>query len=505
MYLRLLKTWLGPQIFPPQAIAEIERRIFSYNQTAPQQHMHDQGRQIHVNPRFFQPPQQQGMPGMVHQNIYPPQQQQQHMIGMVPPHHAQTISNYPANGLMPGRHPVNIMPNQQQQQQQVVNPYQRISTPPMNQFAPQQPQQLIQQQQQYPQPLLKGPQQRPPVVNPYTQIVSNNPYARSGTPPLQQPIVNTTSPPSTTSSLPMNIGNIADILARINEAKPQQHAGSGTDQPHHTTYLSFLNKTCDKMLTPFILSDHPHHCMNILNDWMTHSKQMNSDNGGGGIEELGVSADVIARSIYELYDSIPLQCSTCGLRFRRVDELNTHLDHHYKISSLKGTHRVLSRKWYQSESDWIKETDKEVMEDPGAIFFKQMDEEKKLSEQQFSNSTFGSSSSNLAPSDLFNSDLYIEPVVANDQQTICPLCKDEFDTKFDDDIQEWIFVDAAKDRNTGIIAHRICLPTLLASEPQTPQTPLNDQQHKRRRDEMSPTSSNSTDLEAPVFKRIKQS
>ena len=132
MYLRLLKTWVGPQYFPPQAISEIERRVTPSTPFA--HHASDShGRPIHVNPRFFQPSrhnEQQPMPG-AYTNVYPPQQQQpmmgmpvqqnigrgrQPLIGAYPTHPVNGAMNMRGIVNTPPMHMGLTMPQQQQQQ-----------------------------------------------------------------------------------------------------------------------------------------------------------------------------------------------------------------------------------------------------------------------------------------------------------------------------------------------------------------------------------------------------
>jgi hypothetical protein len=323
LYARLLKTWVGPQYFPPQTIAEIERIMNTYysQRPSPVYMMHQQPivRNIHVNPRFFQPVVQPLIPQV--QQAHPILPTTRDLYGRGSP----AIPSYPQQQMPYGAQP------------RVPSPYSTILMHPHQVITPQQP--------PYPQPLLPQPR---------------------------------SSPVAETSSTP----------------------------------------------------------------------------------------DPVSRGINLLYDTFKasLQCSNCALRFSNQKELDEHLDKHFQQRTMKGTRRVLSRKWYVDEESWIKLEDIEAVEDPGAIFFGQMIEAKKTSSDGVSDEKNTYNALPGYPED------YIEPVVANSEQNRCPLCKDEFESKFDNDTQEWVYTDAIQNRKTGIIAHRICMPTLLASvlSPTTP-------------------------------------
>ena len=194
-------------------------------------------------------------------------------------------------------------------------------------------------------------------------------------------------------------------------------------------------------------------------------------------------------------------------------ELEEHLDRHFKQNTLKTPNRVLSRKWYQSETSWIAQAETEVAGDPGAIFFKQMDEEKRLAQQQYPGSNLNYNSS----SDLLNSinDDYIEPVTVNPEHNRCPLCKEELEQKFDSDMQEWVYTNAVQHKQTGLIAHRFCMPALLASSSSfnnnnnsTDSQSQENIDRKRSRDATDSSSpygeqSSSSSNDIPPAKRIK--
>ena len=165
--------------------------------------------------------------------------------------------------------------------------------------------------------------------------------------------------------------------------------------------------------------------------------------------------------------------------------LERHLDRHFRQNASKTPSKILSRKWYQSETSWIVRAETEVAGslDPGAIFFdqtlsldhheslaQQQQQQQQQLQQQLSHSLSGSNLNYNTSSDLLHTssigsadDDYIEPVTVNPEQQTCPLCKEDLEQKFDSDLQEWVYDDAVQHRQTHLIAHRFCMPALVAS------------------------------------------
>jgi hypothetical protein len=149
-------------------------------------------------------------------------------------------------------------------------------------------------------------------------------------------------------------------------------------------------------------------------------------------------------AVRKLYDSFSLQCSTCALRFNDQEQLDKHLDNHYAISSRRNKNKVLSRKWHQTEDEWIKLIDDVVVESPGAIFFSQL---------QGSNTVDSKAETTTISPETEN-----EGVPVDDQQPQCPVCHESFQLGRDSNTDEWIYKDTKRDSKTGVIVHRICMP-----------------------------------------------
>ncbi|KAK9248504.1 hypothetical protein V1506DRAFT_303127 [Lipomyces tetrasporus] len=148
-----------------------------------------------------------------------------------------------------------------------------------------------------------------------------------------------------------------------------------------------------------------------------------------------------------LYDSLPLQCSTCGRRFADTDcdrkKRDAHLDWHFRVNKrLREDTRGQSRSWYLDEESWIKFTDG--------------DDSKEIEDS--SDSSFrvsGSTVSNKDKEDV--SHKYIpapkDPSVIN---TPCPICKEKFKSVWNEKAEDWVWMNAVRAENDKIY-HATCL------------------------------------------------
>lgn len=155
-------------------------------------------------------------------------------------------------------------------------------------------------------------------------------------------------------------------------------------------------------------------------------------------------------AVRQLYDSFKLQCSNCGLRFNVQGELDSHMDKHFAISSRKNKNKVLSRKWHQSEEDWIRQVDDIVVESPGAIFFSQLTEAKAPEREE------------PVTSDAD------EGVPMDPDQTKCPVCHEPFELARDSVTDEWIYKYTVRDPSSKTITHRLCQSSFLSRQRDSP-------------------------------------
>ncbi|KAK9366510.1 hypothetical protein V1509DRAFT_629676 [Lipomyces kononenkoae] len=150
-----------------------------------------------------------------------------------------------------------------------------------------------------------------------------------------------------------------------------------------------------------------------------------------------------------LYDSLPLQCSTCGRRFADTERArkvrDAHLDWHFRVNKrLREDTRGQSRSWYLDEESWIKFIDGD-----------DNNENEGSTDASFQSSVNGSTESKRKREDVSNK--YIPaPKDPNVINTPCPICKEKFKSVWNETAEDWVWMNAVKAEN-GKIYHATCL------------------------------------------------
>ncbi|KAG9243156.1 hypothetical protein BJ878DRAFT_543565 [Calycina marina] len=143
--------------------------------------------------------------------------------------------------------------------------------------------------------------------------------------------------------------------------------------------------------------------------------------------------------VFNLYERLGQPCNTCGRRFQTDEEGKkkkaAHLDWHFKVntSTAEAAVRGQHRSWYADELEWI--------------HAREVDDDQRLSNTTAKNGT----SANASPAKPKIQ--YVLAPSANSDK-VCPICQEKFETSYDDDLQEWIWLDA-KDVG-GRIFHASC-------------------------------------------------
>lgn len=171
---------------------------------------------------------------------------------------------------------------------------------------------------------------------------------------------------------------------------------------------------------------------------------------------LAISSDPITiRPVYEdimkrrpnahavLYSNLPKQCTNCALRFPNTAEsqvqLDAHLDAHFRrnIRMKDKAKKVLARLWMQEEQAWI--TNAEASDAESSLF------------------SMFSLTSNAGPNaNIGDAKVAMLPAGADHAELQCPLCQEPITVVWDDEADDWMYKDAAKDDANRII-HASCL------------------------------------------------
>jgi len=157
-------------------------------------------------------------------------------------------------------------------------------------------------------------------------------------------------------------------------------------------------------------------------------------------------APPLAPSAYfALYDALKLQCRQCGFRFRDDEHGNKgmgqHLDAHFRRNTrMKDKARpILSRVWFQKEEDWINNVEVSDLDRPANLF-----EETTV----------------VAPKKIEDQALPKVPAGDDHGTRSCCVCKEEIELRWDDEADEWMYINAVRAEN-GEMTHSTCLsPTI---------------------------------------------
>jgi hypothetical protein len=145
-----------------------------------------------------------------------------------------------------------------------------------------------------------------------------------------------------------------------------------------------------------------------------------------------------------LYQHMPMQCKTCGMRQHHKQAMNKHMDWHWKTNAAaeRRERSVVSREWLARDEAWCLGTDEGMAGGPAGA-------------SQEGDQEAGPQGTGAVDANAF--------VAADDSQKTCPVCNEDFVQEFDDDEDAWVFISAARvppvppSAVSGKIVHTQCL------------------------------------------------
>lgn len=149
--------------------------------------------------------------------------------------------------------------------------------------------------------------------------------------------------------------------------------------------------------------------------------------------------------VASLYEAKSNRCGTCGRRFFATEEGKEkkarHLDWHFTTNQrmAEAAKRAQNRSWYVDERDWIKS--------------REVGDDQSLADAEVSGDSVagvdGSSAKKGPPKQWIHA-----PNDATLRNTPCPICQEKFESTWSEEVQDWIWQDAAKVGNR--VYHASC-------------------------------------------------
>lgn len=271
-----------------------------------------------------------------------------------------------------------------------------------------------------------------PVVpnNLSSQVLGVQPPLPPGPPPASLLVASTSQTSQLTTSntmLPSSIGNVSSLLKSLMAqgvicaetpaassscpSIPVSLAAIPNQFPDNNATIPAVSTTASLFPAPSLNATPP---KSVPAEALAAAQDMIGTQFSSDI--LKVRHEFVLRTLYE---DLPRQCTTCGLRFKFQEEHSNHMDWHVSRNRTVSKSRKqkapqsVSRKWFVSAKEWLSGTEMSTSEVVPTFSPVETTLDKKDSEEV--------------------------AVPADDKQSVCVLCGELFDYFYSDETDEWMY------------------------------------------------------------------
>ncbi|KAG7142934.1 hypothetical protein HYQ46_007567 [Verticillium longisporum] len=144
-----------------------------------------------------------------------------------------------------------------------------------------------------------------------------------------------------------------------------------------------------------------------------------------------------AHLLPSLFDALGPQCTQCGRRFTKDEDgrkkKTAHMDWHFQVHHrlAEAERRGQHRSWYVDHSDWV--ASREVVD---------ADHAKEAAEAAARQDSGAHGSGGAGGKGSSQVPYIAMPDASAGVNTMCPICQEEFENKWLDTAQEWVWLDA---------------------------------------------------------------
>lgn len=150
-----------------------------------------------------------------------------------------------------------------------------------------------------------------------------------------------------------------------------------------------------------------------------------------------------------LHKSLPNQCGTCGKRFKNDEngkkQRQAHLDWHFRVNKkLREENRTQSRSWYLTLEEWVNFKDEDEILGWNRLNGSEPEEKKEDEAAPLTKEAL----------EALQKKYIVIPPDKKRASLPCPICREKFESVWNDDAENWVWMNAVEEKNK--VYHATC-------------------------------------------------